>query len=188
MRCCANLSFMFGEYEDLLDRYEAAKVSGFKAVECAFPYHIEREVLKQTLDKFGLEQVLLNTEPGDTLGFAGRKGEQEQFLASLNKSLEYCPMLGTKKLHIMAGKKISGVEREEATQILLDNLTLAIPHLITAGVVGLVEPINPWSVPNYNMDSYADALHVVKSLNHPNIRLQLDLFHMQQMEGNLTRN
>ena len=68
-------------------------------------------------------------------------------MSSLTRSLEYCTVLGTKKLHIMAGKKIEGVGREEATQIFLDNLRRAIPLLETAGVVGLIEPINTWSVP-----------------------------------------
>ena len=27
-----------------------------------------------------------------------------------------------------------------------------------------------------------------RTLDHPNIRLQLDMFHLQQMEGNLSRN
>ena len=28
-----------------------------QAVECAFPYHIDKEVLKETKEKLGLEQV-----------------------------------------------------------------------------------------------------------------------------------
>jgi len=179
---------MFTEHEDLLKRYEEAKSAGFQAVECAFPYHIDREVLKDCKEKFGLEQVLLNAEPGESLGYGGRKGEEELFMSSLTRSLEYCTVLGTKKLHIMAGKKIEGVGREEATQIFLDNLRRAIPLLETAGVVGLIEPINPWSVPGYNMDSFQDGVNIVKTLNHPKVRLQLDMFHLQQLEGNLTRN
>ena len=83
-------------------------------------------------------------------------------MASLTKSLGYCSMLGTKKLHIMAGKKIDGVGQEEATQIFLGNLKRAIPHLEQAGVVGLLEPINPWSVPGYNLDTFQAGLSIVK--------------------------
>ena len=107
-------------------------------------------------------KVLLNAEPGDNLGHGGRKGEEEKFMSSLTKSLEYCSALRTKKLHIMAGKKIKGVGQEEATQIFLANLQRAIPLLEKARVVGLIEPINPWSVPRYNMDSYQAGLHIVR--------------------------
>ena len=69
-----------------------------------------------------------------------------------------------------------------------DIVRSALPLLVSSGVVGLIEPINPWSVHNYNMDSFQDGLDLVKKLNHPNIKLQLDLFHLQQLEGNLSRN
>ena len=68
------------------------------------------------------------------------------------------------------------------------NLEAALPLLKAAGVVGLIEPINPYSVPNYNMDSYEDAVQLVKELNSPWVRLQLDVFHLQQIKGNITRN
>ena len=57
MRLCANLTFMFTEQEYLLDRYTAAAAAGFKAVECAFPYHISKEVLAERKESLGLEQV-----------------------------------------------------------------------------------------------------------------------------------
>ena len=37
-----------------------------------------------------------------------------------------------------------------------------LPDLEKAGVVGLIEPINPWSLPRYNMDSFEDGLNIVK--------------------------
>ena len=67
-------------------------------------------------------------------------------------------------------------------------LRTCLPLLVSSGVVGLIEPINPWSVPNYNMDSFKEGVELVRQLDHPNIKLQLDLFHLQQIEGNLSRN
>ena len=34
----------------------------------------------------------------------------------------------------------------------------------------------------------ATLFQLTRSINHPNIKLQLDLFHLQQVDGNLTRN
>ena len=51
-----------------------------------------------------LHQVLINTFPGDNLGFGGRVGEQHQFMESLKRSLEYCTLLDCHLLHIMAGR------------------------------------------------------------------------------------
>merc|ERR1712059_45036 len=75
----------------------------------------------------------------------------------------------------------------EAMSIFQKNLETALPLLEEAGVVGLLEPINPWSLPDYNLDSFQDAVQIVEAINHPKIRLQLDLLHLQQLEGNISR-
>ena len=141
-----------------------------------------------TIIIIGLEQVLINTFPGDNLGFGGRPGEEQEFLSSLRKSLDYCTALDCRRLHIMAGRKVEGVAREEARDTFRRNLEAALPLLEAAGVVGLLEPINPWSVPNYNMDNYLDAKELVTGLSSPWLRLQLDVFHLQQIQGNVSRN
>ena len=136
--------------------------SSEQAVECAFPYHLPAGAVAARVAETGLEQVLLNTDPGDCKGYGARKGDEEKFMASLTRSLEYCVALGARKLHIMAGSKVEGVGQEEANEIFIGNLRKAMPLLAKAGVVGLVEPINQWSVPNYNMDSYTAGLHIVR--------------------------
>ena len=85
-------------------------------------------------------------------------------------------------------RKLEGVNKETALETFKSNLEAALPLLKAAGVVGLIEPINPYSVPNYNMDSYEDAVQLVKELDSPWVRLQLDVFHLQQIKGNITRN
>jgi len=80
------------------------------------------------------------------------------------------------------------VSKEAAMKTFKSNLEAALPLLKAAKVVGLIEPINPYSVPNYNMDSYEDAVQLVKDLDSPLVRLQLDVFHLQQIKGNITRN
>ena len=122
MKLSANLSFMFTEHSTMVERYKAAKSAGFSAVECAFPYNEDLDTLAQALSDNGLDQVLLNTVPGDNLGYGARKGEEDLFLASMKTSLEYCKGLGVKKLHIMAGKMVDGVDKREAMEIFKNNL------------------------------------------------------------------
>ena len=87
-----------------------------------------------------------------------------------------------------AFRKKEGVSRETALMTFKSNLEAALPLLKAAKVVGLIEPINPYSVPNYNMDNYEEAVHLVKDLDSPWLTLQLDIFHLQQIKGNITRN
>ena len=105
---------------------------------------------------------MINTDPGENLGYAARKGDEDKFLSSLTRSLSYCASLSCPRLHIMSGRKVEGVAQEEVMVVLEKNLLTARPLLEKAGVIGLIEPINPWSVPCYNMDSFTEALNIVK--------------------------
>ena len=63
------------------------------------------------------------------------------------------------------------------------NLEAVLPLLKATKVV-----INAYSEPNYNMDNYEDAVQLVKDLDSPWLRLQLDIFHLQHIKGDITRN
>ena len=93
-------------------------------MEVAFPYDVDKVVLAELKNSLGLEQVLLNTKVGETLGHGARKGEESQFLESMKTSLEYCQALGVRRLHIMAGYRVEGVEKQEAINIFENNLRL----------------------------------------------------------------
>ena len=104
LRFCANLSMMYvKESQSLLDRYTYARSYGFKGVECAFPYeHSKEDLIKAKTDD--LEQVLINADPGSSLGYAALVGQENNFMKSLEKSLDYCVALKCKRLHIMSGR------------------------------------------------------------------------------------
>ena len=84
-------------------RYFFFLLNSFKGVECAFPYEYSKEDLTNAkTDEF--EQVLINTDPGSTLGYAALVGHEDKFITSLEKSIEYCNALKCKRLHIMSGR------------------------------------------------------------------------------------
>ena len=51
---------------------------------------------------------------------------------------------------------MSGVQNDcmGSEIVLKENLSKAIPLLKEAGVVGLIEPINPYTMPNYFLNNY----------------------------------
>ncbi|RZF32950.1 hypothetical protein LSTR_LSTR015810 [Laodelphax striatellus] len=189
MKFCANLSFMFQqETASLLERYGLASKAGFKAVECAFPYDYKIDDLVKAQKNANVEQVLINVYPGESgqLGFAAIPGKEKEFETSLNSAIQYAKALNCKTIHIMSGK----VENVQPVndEVCLKNLTLASKLLESENIVGVIEPINKWSVPNYYLNNYEKALEFVKKINSPSLKLQLDIFHLQQIKGNLTRN
>lgn len=174
------------ETPNLLERYSLAQKSGFQAVECAFPYAFTPEELVKVQVDSGLEQILLNTDPGTCLGFAALVNHEQKFMESLHKSIEYCQAVKCQRLHIMSGKMTENVTA--STQVLKDNLKKALPLLEKAGIIGLIEPINPYWVPDYFLNDFDLAADIIKEINHPNLKLMLDVFHLQYLKGNLSNN
>lgn len=152
---CANLSFMFTE-RPFLERYKLAQEAGFKAVETGFPFGLTEKQVVEAQKAANIEQVLINTYTGDVtkgeVGFAAIPGKENDFKSSLETTLKYAKAVGAKKIHIMAGKVDSlGILNDEVYE---RNLTYAAKLLQEEGFVGLIEPINRYSVPNYYLNNY----------------------------------
>nr|CAI5858197.1 unnamed protein product [Callosobruchus analis]CAI5863731.1 unnamed protein product [Callosobruchus analis] len=184
---CANISFMFIE-KPFLDRYNLAKSVGFKAVESGFPYGIQKEHVVDAKNAAGVDQILVNVYTGDVskgqLGFAAIPGKEKEFRDSLVMTLDYAKALGVKKIHIMAGKVEEQITvKHDSTYV--DNLKYAAEMLEKENILGLIEPINVYSVPHYYMNNYEKAVSVIKQVDSPKLKLMLDIFHLQLIKGNI---
>lgn len=179
----ANLSMMYAEY-NFLDRFSAAAADGFDAVEYLFPYQYDAAELRRRLDDNGLRQVLFNAPPGDwdagDRGLAAIPGRQPEFRNGVEKALEYADVLGCPRIHVMAGIVANSKEIYES------NLAWAADRAATAGVEVVIEPINLRDMPGYFLSRQGDAHAIVERVGRPNLKVQLDLYHCQIMEGDLT--
>src|SRR5258705_12548412 len=70
-RFAANLAYMFTE-RPLIERFGAAKAAGFKAVELQFPYEVAPAAIRAELERHGLVQLGINTQPRQNGGERGR--------------------------------------------------------------------------------------------------------------------
>lgn len=190
LRFAANLSTMYGEY-DFLDRFEAAAQDGFKGVEFLFPYDFEAAAIARRLADHGLAQVLFNAVPGDwkagEKGLACLPGRGRECLDGVERALEYAAVLGTPRIHLMAGLMPAGVARATLEGQYRENVHAAALLAAKAGVDILLEPINPIGMPGYFLNTQQQAHDVVQALGLPNVKVQMDLFHCQIVEGDVTR-
>src|SRR5690606_4359975 len=69
--------------------------------------------------------------------------------------------------------------------VFTENVAWAAERLNAAGVVALIEPINPVDMPRYGLGSLAQAERILSAVGHPNLRLQFDFYHMAMMGGAL---
>ena len=186
LKICANLSWMFKEVP-FLDRYQKAADNGFSGVEVAFPYEFSLPEIIKAKEDANVEQVLINSGSASTLGNAGNSMDLKLFRDELDLAIKYANGLRCKRIHLMAGNVPEKSSKQKAQETFVENLKYASDKLKSNDIIGLVEPINSFSLPNYVLSTSMEAVDIVKHVNRDNILYQLDFFHLQTMEGNLTR-
>lgn len=190
MKFCANLSFMFTEGKTILERYALAKDAGFKAVESGFPLGHTLEEVRAAKESAGVQQILINLKTGDLskgeLGVTAIPDKEAIFRENLRETINYAKAVGARKLHIMAGRLENATAKN--WEIFENNLRYAAGELKKENIVGVIEPINQYSVPKYFLSDFDRAVDLIKRINSPYIRLQLDIFHLQHIAGDLTYN
>lgn len=186
----ANLTMMFNEVP-FLDRFEAAAKAGFKYVEYLWPYDYPAAELKEKLDQFGLKQVLFNTAAGDVSkgewGVSAIPGREVDSHRDIDTALEYALALGCPNVHIMASVVPEGADREAYKQTFVNNIRYAAEKFKPHGVKILLEALSPEVKPNYLLKSQFDTLEIVELVDRDNVFVQLDYFHAQNVDGNLSR-
>jgi hydroxypyruvate isomerase len=189
-RFSANLSWLFTELP-MLARFDAAANAGFAAVEIAFPYLHSPEELRHRLQRSSLELVLFNAPAGDwelgDRGIACQPRRAQEFLRSIDTAFAYAKRLGVPRLHVMAGKVLDG-ESKLARNTFLANLRSIAGTANDLGITLLLETINSRDMPGYLIDNLETALDLCLSSGAPNVKLQLDLYHMQIIHGDLAMN
>ena len=190
LKFSANLTMMFNEV-DFLGRFERASKASFRGVEYLFPYEWEKQKLAEELDKHGLEQVLHNLPAGNWA--AGERGiaclpqRVGEFQEGVGLAIDYAKALRCPRLNCLVGLTPGEVPAEKIRQTLVENLRFAATALEKEGIRLLVEPLNNQDIPGFYLVHTQDALQLLEEVNHTNLWLQYDIYHMQIMEGNLTR-
>ncbi len=187
-RFAANLSLLYPQHA-FLDRFAAAAADGFSGVEYLFPYDHRPEVLKQHLDDHGLQQVLFNAPPGDwTAGERGTvslPGREQEFRAGFARALEYAAVLGSPRIHVMAGLLADERQRTRHHEVYLENLAHACARAAELGITVLLEPINTRDMPRFFLNRQDQAQAICRELGASNLKVQFDCYHCQIVEGDV---
>jgi hydroxypyruvate isomerase len=191
-RFSANLSYLFTE-TPFLERFGEAAHAGFRAVEFSFPYDYQVKEIASRVLEHKVEVVLFNSPPGDSAlgdrGLASIPGREHEFAAGIVTALRYAQALHCPRLHVMAGVLPEGCDQEERDRRLRSytrNLRFACAEAASEGVTILIEPLNPRDVPNYLLTTQAEAHAIRTELGAANLKVQMDLYHAQIVEGDLS--
>ena len=193
----ANLSFLYTELP-FLDRFEAAAKDGFKAVEFLFPYSYDAQDIAARLKTNGLKQVLFNLPPAGVdatsieqawangmRGVACLQGRESEFAQGVDLVLRYAEVLQCTQLHMMAGIVPAATSTVSAQQTYIQNAKYAGQKAAALGINILIEPINTRDMPSYFLNHQAHAHALLEAIDQPNVKVQMDLYHCQIMEGDV---
>ncbi len=192
-RFAANLSMLFREVA-FLDRFAAAVAAGFAGVEFLFPYAHPAAAIAKRLRYHDLTQVLFNMPPGDwdagDRGMAAIPEREAEFARSIDLALDYATVLGCSRTHAMAGvvpaeAAPDGSARADYEAVYAANLRAAAVKAAAHDVTVLIEPLNTRDMPGYFINNTGQARRLIEAIGEPNLKLQLDLYHCQIMEGDL---
>ena len=196
-RFAANLSFLYTELP-FLDRFEAAAKDGFKAVEYLFPYAWPARELVARLQANGLQQVLFNAPAGGTdaasteqawhagsRGLACLSGRESEFRSGGTLALDYAKALQCPRIHVMAALAPKEADPSTLRATYLNNLCWAAEQAAVQDVEVLIEPINTRDMPAYFLNRQDQAHALVLEVGAPNLKVQMDLYHCQIMEGDV---
>ena len=181
----ANLGFLWPEL-DLYGAIESASKAGFDAVECHWPYTLPAADVYEVLVQSRIPMLAINTRPGkldsDEFGLTAVPGRHNQAREYIDEAIVYAAQIRCPNIHVMAGKTSAG---ELAQLTYLENLNYACSKAAEREITVLIEPINQRDVPGYHLSSIDSAVETLLALDHDNIKILFDCYHIQIMQGNI---
>jgi hydroxypyruvate isomerase len=86
----------------------------------------------------------------------------------------------------MAGLLPAGADRKRHREVFVANLRYAAKALAGEGRTLLIEPINTRDFPGYFLNTQAEAHAIREDVDEPNLKVQMDFYHAQIVEGDLS--
>jgi len=184
-RFSANIGMLFKEL-DVVERFAAARRSGFGAVEIGFPYDTPLADLRAAKDAQGLDMTVLNVPAGDLMtggpGLAAMPGREDQFKRAVDKACLYASELRPGAVNVLAGvPPLDQFSREQCLDVLAKNAAYAAAELASAGCRAVIEAINTRDTPGFLVSRTDESLDVMARAGHPNLGIEFDIYHMSIM-------
>lgn len=185
-----NLTFMYAD-SPFLTRIARARASGFRFIEFHNPYPFSEDVetIAATAGEQGVEIIHFNLPGGNWE--AGDRGNAPwpdrvgEFREGVAQAITIAQRLGCGQLNCPVGYPRPEFSLEEHQQTLVENLHFAAEATQQAGIMLLVEPLNPITHPNYLLTTTAGACELLDRVAHDNLKIQYDFYQMQRSEGEL---
>jgi hydroxypyruvate isomerase len=159
---------------DNFDWRDAALFAGYKALLKEFDLGAGVLVVNKKPDVNALGCSLVSPE------------DREGFLEELRLSIEAAKAVNCTRLEVLTGNCLAGVPRATQMDNCVATLRAALPMLEANRMTAIVELLNSnVDHPGYFLNTVEDGVEIVQRAGSPHVKLLLDIYHVQVMQGNL---
>ncbi len=112
--------------------------------------------------------------------------DREGFLHELRLCIEAAKAVDCTRLEVLTGNGLPGVSREKQMDTCVATLKAALPLLEANGMTAVVELLNSnVDHPGYFLNTVEDGIEIVQRTGSSHVKLLLDIYHVQVMQGNI---
>jgi hydroxypyruvate isomerase len=147
----------------------------------------EYRVLLKEFD-LGAGVLVVNKKPDvNALGCSLVSPEdRDGFLEELRLCIDAAKSVHCNRLEVLTGNCLPGVSRETQMNNCVATLQAAVPLLEANRMTAVVELLNSnVDHPGYFLNTVEDGVEIVHRTASPHVKLLLDIYHVQVMQGNL---
>ena len=113
-----------------------------------------------------------------------RRDEQIEYL---ERAIAAARVVRCERLIVLSGNSLRGVTRGRQCMTIIEGLRAMAPLAEAAGITLVLEYLNTThNHPGYFLDNFVEMAGIIRTVNHPNVKALLDIYHAGIMEGNLT--
>jgi len=180
--------------EDLVDQLKFAADQGFTAWEdngmAGRPVELQ-ERIAQAMARLGITMgVFVAMADFQNVTFASAKPDAAaDIVAKAKAAVDVAKRVNAKWTTVVPGRHDVGLEWDYQTANVIDNLKRCVEVFEPAGIVMVLEPLNPWKDhPGLFLTKIPQAYQICRSIGSPACKILFDMYHQQITEGNIIPN
>lgn len=184
-----NVELMFPKELPHARRLEVIAAEGLRAWSFWTTGGKNLEELRKTADRLGLSCGSMSGNPktGWTTGLT-KPGAEQAFLDEIAETAKAARVVGCQNLISFVGQVQKDVPAEQQRKQVVDGLRRAGDVAEREDVYIVLEPLNPVESPKMSVLSAREGFQIIEEVNHPRVKLDFDMYHLQLGEGNLINN
>lgn len=184
-----NLEIMFPRETSYARRIEIVGEAGYKAFSFWGLKQDQAAAMEAAQKRYNLRcgSITGNSKTGWNTGLT-KTGYEAAFLQDFKDHIEVAKRFNVKNLICFVGETQKDIPLEVQHKQIIEGLKKAGDIAAQNDVYFCLEPLNVVESPQMSVLSAKHGFKILEEVNHPHVKLDFDMYHLQLSEGNLINN